>query len=60
MLFRSKEAAKLGFASAIVPPGRGRKERGTGDLKGKLQVREIAALADLVPMFADAETGSGV
>ena len=48
---RLKEAAKLGFTRAIVPPGRARKGEGKGDLKGTLQVSEIAALSELVPMF---------
>ncbi len=48
---RLKEAAKLGFTRAIVPPGRARKGDGKGDLKGTLQVSEIAALSELVPMF---------
>ena len=56
---RLKEAAKLGFTCAIVPPGRGRKGRGTADLNGTMEVREIAALTELLPMFADTAASSG-
>ena len=50
---RLKEAAKLGFSRAIVPRATGRKGGGTADLKGTLEVREIAALSELVPIFAE-------
>jgi len=46
---RLKEAAKLGFAAALIPPRRGRgKERG-GD--AGIAVRELAHLRDLVARF---------
>ena len=50
---RLKEAAKLGFSGAIAPKASGRGGGATADLKESLQVREIAALSELVPMFSD-------
>ena len=50
---RLKEAAKLGFSGAIAPKASGRRGGSTADLKESLQVREIAALSELVPMFSD-------
>ncbi len=50
---RLKEAAKLGFSGAIVPKATGRAGGGTADLKGTLEVREIAALSELIPIFAE-------
>jgi DNA repair protein RadA/Sms len=57
---RLKEAAKLGFTRALVPPRRapaGEKARGkreSGGQTGGLEVQEIAHLQDLVGLFADA------
>ena len=48
---RLKEAAKLGFTRAIVPQGRARGGVGKADLKAVPEVREIAALAELVAML---------
>ena len=55
---RLKEAAKLGFTQALVPPRRPRadeKARGKrdgGDRTGGLEIQEIAHLQDLVARFA--------
>jgi len=46
---RLKEAAKLGFAAAIVPPRRGRGKERAND-QG-LVIREIAHLKELVAQF---------
>jgi len=60
---RLKEAAKLGFARAILPrrPERPRARRdGSGDsagLNGAIGLIDIAHLEDLRPMFADAPAG---
>jgi len=48
---RLKEAAKLGFASALVPPRRGRGKERAGD--HGLMVTELAQLSDLVARFED-------
>ncbi len=45
---RLKEAAKLGFASALTPPQRG------GGATGELRRRELADVRALVEIFADA------
>jgi DNA repair protein RadA/Sms len=48
---RLKEAGKLGFASALVPPRRGRgKERA---IEGGVAIKEIAHLRQLAAMFED-------
>jgi DNA repair protein RadA/Sms len=48
---RLKEATKLGFAGALVPPRRGRtKERAA---EGGLAIREFAHLRELVALFDD-------
>jgi len=46
---RLKEAAKLGFTAAIVPPRRGRAKERAGD--SGLAVREISHLKELVAQF---------
>ncbi|HXP31778.1 MAG TPA: DNA repair protein RadA [Stellaceae bacterium] len=46
---RLKEAGKLGFAAALVPPRRGRGKERPGD--GGLAIREIGHLRDLVALF---------
>ena len=46
---RLKEAAKLGFTAAIVPPRRGRGKERAGD--SGLAVREISHLKELVAQF---------
>ena len=51
---RLKEAAKLGFARALVPVGRGRGARGHGSTDG-IEVNEIAHLNDLVAALAAGE-----
>ena len=56
---RLKEAAKLGFTRAIVPRAGGRRRDRTADLKGTLEVREIAALSELIPMFAEPADPAG-
>ena len=48
---RLKEAAKLGFSRAVIPPRRRRGGRATGS-KVSIDINEIASLAELVPMFA--------
>jgi DNA repair protein RadA/Sms len=48
---RLKEAAKLGFTQALVPPRRGRAKERAGE--GGLAVREIAHLRELVELFED-------
>jgi DNA repair protein RadA/Sms len=48
---RLKEAAKLGFASALVPPRRGRGKERPGD--HGLAVTELAQLSDLVARFEE-------
>jgi DNA repair protein RadA/Sms len=50
---RLKEAAKLGFARALMPPARGRREGSAGN---GLERIEIAHLNDLVARFADTAT----
>ncbi len=52
---RLKEAAKLGFTRAIVPPRRrgGSGGRGTA-LKDVLRLREIGHVGDLLPLFGEA------
>jgi DNA repair protein RadA/Sms len=50
---RLKEAAKLGFARALMPPARSRREDSAGN---GLERVEIAHLKDLVARFADAAT----
>jgi DNA repair protein RadA/Sms len=48
---RLKEAGKLGFATALVPPRRGRgKERA---VEGGLAIKEIAHLRQLAALFED-------
>ncbi|HEY3917150.1 MAG TPA: DNA repair protein RadA [Stellaceae bacterium] len=47
---RLKEAAKLGFASAITPPRRGAR----GGENGGIALRELAHLRQLVALFEDA------
>ena len=47
---RLKEAQKLGFTRALVPPRRGRGKERIGD--GGLTLNEIAHLRDLVALFA--------
>ncbi|HEX6980956.1 MAG TPA: DNA repair protein RadA [Alphaproteobacteria bacterium] len=47
---RLKEAAKLGFSKAFIPPRR-RTGRSTGDRDGTIETREIARLSDLVALF---------
>ncbi|NNG02696.1 MAG: DNA repair protein RadA [Inquilinus sp.] len=49
---RLKEAAKLGFSRALVPPRRRRGGRAAG-LKVPIEVHEIASLAALLPMFGN-------
>lgn len=51
---RLKEAAKLGFASAIMPRRRARKGRAMASLKDGPLLREIGHLNDLIPLFGDA------
>ncbi|MEO3433556.1 DNA repair protein RadA [Inquilinus sp. CAU 1745] len=51
---RLKEAAKLGFASAIMPRRRARKGRAMANLKDGPLLREIGHLDDLIPLFGDA------
>ncbi len=48
---RLKEAAKLGFSSALAPPRRGRGKERPGE--GGLAVREISYLRQLVALFDD-------
>jgi DNA repair protein RadA/Sms len=48
---RLREAAKLGFTAAMIPPRRGVRGRGEG---GPRPI-EIAALADLLPWFQEEE-----
>ncbi len=50
MDLRLKEAAKLGFRRALVPPRRDRREKGSGPgvAGAGLEVEEIAHLQDLV------------
>ena len=47
---RLKEAAKLGFTEALVPPRRGKR----GAWPDAMRVREIAHLQDLVALLAPA------
>ncbi len=49
---RLREAAKLGFAEALVPPRRGRRTAGPEGIR----TREIAHLQDLVRLVAGGET----
>jgi DNA repair protein RadA/Sms len=48
---RLKEAAKLGFTGAIVPPRRGRAKEREGE--SGLAVREVQHLRQLVALFED-------
>jgi DNA repair protein RadA/Sms len=50
---RLKEAEKLGFAAALMPPRRGRAKEKPGAAPG-LQMRELAHLRNLVGMFEKA------
>jgi DNA repair protein RadA/Sms len=54
---RLKEAEKLGFAAALMPPRRGRAKEKPGLTPG-LQLREIAHLRNLVGMFEKAPAGT--
>jgi DNA repair protein RadA/Sms len=47
---RLKEAAKLGFTRALIPPRRSQKKKRESD--HGLEIREIEHLQDLVAMFA--------
>jgi DNA repair protein RadA/Sms len=49
---RLKEAAKLGFTRALLPP---RRRSGTGDRDGAMERLEIGRLADLVQLFGNSE-----
>jgi DNA repair protein RadA/Sms len=49
---RLKEAGKLGFTSALIPPRRG-KGAGKAPREGAIAVTEIAHLRDLVARFMD-------
>jgi DNA repair protein RadA/Sms len=51
---RLKEAAKLGFATAIVPSRRGAKQsQDRRNESGGIALREIAHLRQLVALFED-------
>ena len=59
---RLKEAAKLGFAQAFIPPRRGDARKGQraapeGTAGASLEIREIAHLTDLIEILAPATAG---
>ncbi|WP_372398884.1 DNA repair protein RadA [Azospirillum sp. HJ39] len=54
---RLKEAAKLGFSSAIFPAGRTGRKGGRGD--NGLKTVELQQLAELMPLFQGANGGAG-
>src|SRR3546814_20140031 len=49
---RLREAAKLGFGIALMPPRRGRRSGIAAGTNGGLETREIAHLQDLVQQLA--------
>jgi DNA repair protein RadA/Sms len=55
---RLKEAGKLGFTSALVPPRRGK--GGKAPREGGIAVTEIAHLRDLVARFMEGAAAKGV
>jgi DNA repair protein RadA/Sms len=55
---RLKEASKLGFTSALVPPRRGK--GGKAPREGGIAVTEIAHLRDLVARFMEGAAAKGV
>ncbi len=55
---RLKEAAKLGFARAVIPAGRARRG-GAGGREHGLAVMEIGTLGEVMPLFPDLPRADG-